>query len=124
MGYTYLAQGYTHENKQTEFDRYSLAIEAVALLHKGKWHPFSPIVQCYTASINCGLPGNFEYWQSYNTTMMAGAARLMILDGTGWQKSKGCTFEREWWRRHRPDSPPILMTILEEGFSTQVLVDG
>ena len=114
MGYIYLAQGYSDKNPDVVEERYHRALEAVAVLVHGGWNPFSPIVHCHEVARQHGFCADFEFWERYNYTMMAGASGMFVLDGTGWQDSKGFAAEREYWQKAFPHQPIKLMVIMDD----------
>lgn len=81
----YLAVPYTGMEAQSfaAVNRY-----AGMLMQEGH-HVFSPISMCHPMRLVCDLPGTFDYWQSFDTTVIGWCNALVVLMLRGWTKSTG-----------------------------------
>ena len=90
---TYLAVPYSHPNPYVQQYRFRMANRAAAYL-MGKGHiVFSPISHSHPISVETGLPGDFKYWEKFDTAFLNYSWKLVVLTLTGWDTSKGIAAE-------------------------------
>lgn len=94
MGYIYLASPYSDPDPDVVESRHQTAMQAAVWFLRHKIWVYSPIVHCHDLAKLHALPTSFDYWSSYNETMLCGADYLYILCIPGWEKSKG--IRGEW----------------------------
>lgn len=93
MAYSYLASPYSDPDPFVREARYLAAAKCVSiLLSAGKW-VYSPIVHCHELAKIAALPGEFEFWRTYNMEMLERAHALKVLTIPGWEESKGVQAE-------------------------------
>lgn len=70
-------------------------MHATALLIQSGVVVYSPIVHCHPIAMRYKLPGDHEYWELFDKTMLANAERFGVLAVDGWEQSKGIRQELE-----------------------------
>ena len=90
----YLATPYSHRFPWVRWWRWIQANRAVAYLMRNGVHAFSPIAHCYMSEFLGGLPGNFEFWEEYDRSMIARCDMFVVLMLPGWNTSRGVAAER------------------------------
>lgn len=100
-GIIYLASPYTSNNsnpedkKSTEHLRFSTTARiAGELINKGHII-YSPITHNHPMKIRTDLPGDWEFWKSFDEIMIKACSELWVLMLYGWNVSKGVTAEIE-----------------------------
>jgi hypothetical protein len=89
----YLAVPFTHPDKAVVEDRVRrVNIVAAKLMAQGKY-VFSPISHTYPISLAGDLPGNWEFWEGFDTVMISRSSCLYVLMLEGWEESKGVNEE-------------------------------
>lgn len=95
MSFGYMMSPYTskHYDKKKaqaeEENRYQLALEACAyLLNKG-FNVYSPIVHCHVMAQKFQLPGNADFWEKFNNSILSKASYGILLAIPGYQSSDG-----------------------------------
>jgi hypothetical protein len=101
----YLASPYTHPDKVVEAQRYNAVLSAWRFLLENRsdyhyfgteYHFFVPIVQSHQLSImESGLPGDWQFWATYDTTMISRSDEFWVLTLPGFKESVGVSAERQ-----------------------------
>lgn len=95
----YLASPYSHPKAQVRAKRFSLALDASAVLMKRKGDMvYSPIVQCHLISLRHSLPTDSQFWESRDKLMISLCDCFTVLLAEGWRESVGVTMELEYAR--------------------------
>ena len=97
MSYVYLSSPYTGADAETMQRRYDAACLFTAMHMRAGVLLFSPIVHCHELSINYSLPKNFAFWRKWCLGMLSPASELWLLRLDGWEDSKGCREEMDFW---------------------------
>lgn len=95
MSFHYLASPYTSQEAAFMQRRFEAVEQMTARLLKDSIWVYSPIVHCHELANKFNLPRNFEYWESYNSALLAKASQLLVLDIEGWDESRGVCKEIE-----------------------------
>ena len=105
----YLAQPYSHENKDVRIWRYEKALKAVAA--GMKWHVYfiSPIIQSHLVAETFDLSTDFEYWKIMDEAILSRCDEMWILNLPGWYKSVGVKEEYKIAKKH---GIPVYLTSL------------
>ena len=85
----YLACPYSN-NPQKRFEEVSE--ETVRLLKEG-YIIFSPIVHCHPLAVEFNLRGDFDFWETYDRSMIDHCDIVCVLKLEGWEKSVGTQAE-------------------------------
>ena len=88
----YLASPYSHESEAIKEKRFELVCEYAAGLMKQGLFVYSPIAHTHPIS-RYGLPGDWDFWESYDTLMISKCDEIKVLQIPGWQESKGVQAE-------------------------------
>jgi hypothetical protein len=92
---TYLAVPYTHEEHHMMVARHMLVnIVAAQLMSQGVY-VFSPISHTHPiAEASCGkLPRGWDFWEGYDTAILSGCEKVIVLRLPGWDSSTGVQAE-------------------------------
>lgn len=90
----YLASPYNHPSAQVREDRFCQVAEITALLMKLGRIVYSPIVHNHPLAVEYGLPKGWDYWQTFDETMLAKCDEIWVLKVIeGWEKSVGIKAE-------------------------------
>lgn len=110
----YLASPYSHPDPQIRRDRYADVLRATRLLMDQGHHVWSPIVYTHQLA-EAGMPVEWEFWQAFDTMMLARCQELWVLTVDGWRDSEG--IRGELWMARRLAMPMRLlgMTDVEAG---------
>jgi len=109
----YLAAPYTHEDPQVRETRFQLINGAASHLMRAGVHLFSPISHTHPIALAGGLPTGWDFWRSYDETMLSACGAIVVLMLAGWDTSKGVTAEVSigekiglpiWWTRNNPNA--------------------
>jgi len=111
----YLASPYSDPDPGLRNFRYHAACATIAyLLREGRF-AFSPIVHSHPLT-EYGLPGQWEFWETYDRWHLAHCRELWVLQLQGWERSLGVQREIEIARHFgkpirllRPPPPLLLM---------------
>lgn len=93
MSYIYIASPYSHEDPTVKQARYEVALAWTTHMFSIRKFVYSPIVHCHNVALLGDLPGDFEYWNDYDTIMVGHAKKVQVLCIPGWTTSKGVTLE-------------------------------
>ena len=85
----YLANPYSHPQKNIEQQRFEMASYATATLISRGINVFSPIAYSHPLAIQYKLGLDFEYWQKFNRGWIDWADFLLVLMLDGWNDSRG-----------------------------------
>jgi len=93
----YLASPYTHLNHAVREARFVEAcfFNGWVMNHQPGIFFYSPIVHCHPISMRCELPGEWEFWASFDECLISRCQELWILCIPGWTKSTGVKAERK-----------------------------
>ena len=95
----YLATPYSDPNPRIRAKRFSLALDASAVLMKRKGiMVYSPIVQCHLISLNHALPTDSAFWESRDRRMISACDVFAVLTAEGWRESVGIKSELQYAR--------------------------
>jgi len=91
----YLASPYSDKSTAVQYDRYSMAVSAVAALVRNGCFVFSPIVHSHPVAMLSDMPGDYAYWQDFDEAMLRRCDRMIVLKLQGWRTSLGVQAEIE-----------------------------
>lgn len=77
-------------NEKTSFIK---ANQKAAELMKSGHIVFSPISHSHPIAIQCGLPGDYEFWAEFDYSFLEWCDELWVYCLTGWKQSKGVAAE-------------------------------
>jgi len=84
----YLAVPYSHKDPAVREERFNrVNSEAANLFTKGHM-VFSPISHTHPIALAGDLPGNWEFWEAYDRTMIEWCDQVWVLAIEGWNESK------------------------------------
>ena len=90
---TYLASPYTHNDMNIKIDRYNQAVIAANhLIQKGEL-VFTPIGHTHPIALFSDLPGNWQYWEEFDSRMINACDSITVLMLDGWRQSTGVQAE-------------------------------
>lgn len=98
MRLIYLANPYSHNDKDVMTARYDATMEALAkftALTEDLCF-YSPIISWHEIALRHKLAGDFTYWRKRDFFMIRKAAALWVLPLEGWQESFGVSQEIEF----------------------------
>ena len=99
-GYAYIASPYSHGDPHVRELRYMYAAKYTAACIAAGEHVYSPIVHNHHLAKTFSLRGDFDFWKSFDLSMLFHAYELRILRLDGWEKSVGVTAERQFAIEH------------------------
>jgi hypothetical protein len=89
----YLASPYSHPDKIIEQARFEIVCQVAAkMMAEGKY-VLSPIAHTHPIALAGKLPGNWEYWEGYDRTLIKCCQKLIVVRISGWRESKGVQAE-------------------------------
>jgi hypothetical protein len=88
----YLASPYSHFDPAVQEARFQAVCRCAAEMMRGGDHVFSPIAHTHPIAAH-GLPGDWEFWQSYDRLMLSRCNELAVLCLPGWRESVGVRAE-------------------------------
>lgn len=91
----YLACPYSHPDPAVREARFRVANAAAAVLMGRGEAVFSPISHSHPIAVQCGLPGDFDFWRDFDEAMIAASSSLAVVMLDGWRESRGVTAEIE-----------------------------
>jgi hypothetical protein len=91
----YQASPYSHPDPAVREARFQEVCRAAAHLMRAGLHVFSPIAHTHPISLAGKLPGDWEYWKSYDEAVLSTCLTLAVLKLDGWEQSKGVQGEVE-----------------------------
>jgi len=89
----YLACPYSHPNRDIRVARFNAANRAAAALMAQGKHVFSPISHTHPIAEAGDLPLDWDFWASYDRTILGVCCEVVVLMLDGWKESKGVTAE-------------------------------
>lgn len=101
----YLASPYSHPDKSVMFQRYQQVCRAAGALMKEGHIIYSPIAHNHSIAEWCDMPTTWDFWETYDTQVLALCQELWILQLEGWEQSTGVKAEHNFFlhrmgRRH------------------------
>lgn len=96
----YLASPYSDPSPVVRENRYDLALDATAYLMRQGIVVFSPIVHCYEIQQRYKLPGDHNFWLTYDEGILRRCFAMWILCIEGWRESKGIASEMKFCERN------------------------
>jgi Domain of unknown function (DUF1937) len=89
----YLASPYSHAEEHIKQARFEQVMEATAYLLADGHFIYSPILHNHPMATRCGIPGEWSFWNEFDTVMIARCDELWVLDIEGWLESTGVQAE-------------------------------
>jgi hypothetical protein len=89
----YLACPYSDPDHFVRQERFNAVTKTAGRLLKDGLMVFSPISKTHPIAVNCGLPGDWEFWEKYDRIAIGHCRELWVLTLDGWQTSKGVKAE-------------------------------
>lgn len=89
----YLASPYSHPDPKVQHQRF-LKVCAIAggLMAKGEI-VFSPIAHSHSIACQSELPGNWEFWETFDLEFIIRSSKVVVAMMDGWRESKGVAAE-------------------------------
>lgn len=94
-GYIYLASPYSHPDAAVRHQRWEAVRDKVGAMLTAGTYVYSPVLHCYWVEVSHGLPGDFTFWQGFDTAMISHASALWVYRIDGWADSVGVRAEIE-----------------------------
>jgi len=104
----YLACPYSHKDPKVKYPfhweqikarilqaRFNAVNQAAADLMARGHIVFSPISHSHPISVQCGLPGDWEFWRQFDESFIAWCDEVHVLQLPGWDRSSGVQAEME-----------------------------
>ena len=89
----YLASPYTSTSQSEQIERFvNVRNKTAELMHQGHV-VFSPIAYSHQFHQHLGMPGDWQFWERYDTAFIEWADEFWIYMLNGWQDSKGIQAE-------------------------------
>jgi hypothetical protein len=85
----YLCSPYSSSDSSIREDRFQAVCKCAAVLKRCGVHLFSPIAHTHPIAMAGDLPLGFEFWRSYDRTIIERCQYLLICCLPGWLDSKG-----------------------------------
>lgn len=90
----YLAAPYSHPDESVRESRFLIInAEASHLMRDRGLRIFSPISHSHSIAVAGGLPGDWDFWESFDRAILNVCFKMIVLTLPGWQESKGVTAE-------------------------------
>jgi hypothetical protein len=89
----YLASPYTHKDPSVVENRFKDVSKVAAKLMSDGFYIFSPISHTHPIAMAGSLPGDWQYWEGYDRTIIKNCKCLLVLKMDGWDISKGVQSE-------------------------------
>lgn len=89
----YVAVPYSHDDESVEDYRFRLATKFTGQLMKEGLHAFSPITHSHPINRVADLPGDWDFWEHYDTAYLEYSHKLIVLTLDGWKESTGVQAE-------------------------------
>ena len=89
----YLAVPYSHPDPQVKQRRFDAVNKVAAKLMKDGNYIFSPISHTHPIALAGELPGDWQYWEGYDRTILEMCKKIIVLKLDGWEKSSGVNAE-------------------------------
>ena len=88
----YLASPYSHSNPEVQEERFQAVCAQAAEMMRNGIFVFSPVSHSHPIAAY-GLPGDWAYWQTYDSLMLSRCDKLVVLCLPGWKESVGVQAE-------------------------------
>ena len=88
----YLASPYSHPDANVRHARYEAACQKAAEMMRDGRLVYSPIVHSHPLG-ELGLPGDWPFWAEHNRRMLGVCSGLVVLQLSGWERSRGVAEE-------------------------------
>lgn len=89
----YLACPYSHPDRNVRNARFMAANAMTAVLANKGLSVFSPISMSHPIAEQCGLPGDWKFWEKFDTDFLSCCTKIFVLMIDGWKESIGVTAE-------------------------------
>lgn len=89
----YLASPYSHPDRAVRVARFEAVNHLAANLMRDGLAVYSPISHTHSIAEAGGLPLGWDYWESYDRTIMAVCSRMIVFCQDGWRDSRGVQAE-------------------------------
>ncbi len=89
----YLATPYSHPDRAVRVKRFEQVNAVAGKLMRQGLHIFSPISHTHPIAEAADLPGDFNFWQKYDTAFLSNCCKLIVLKLEGWEQSVGVSAE-------------------------------
>jgi hypothetical protein len=89
----YLASPYTHADPKVVEERFRKASEKAAELASQGMMVFSPIAMSHPMAIHGKLPGDWGFWEKFDTAFLSCCHKVLVYRLEGWDISKGVQAE-------------------------------
>jgi len=86
---------FAHPYSGNPEENFRLANERTVVLIENDWDVFSPISHSHPLQLIKDRP--YDEWMELDNVIMSRCDGLIL--APGWQKSKGCVLEREWFAK-------------------------
>ena len=89
----YLATPYSHDSETVRADRAKFATQVAGRLMSAGLIVFSPNTHGHAIAVECGLPGDYDYWRESSMAFVAWCTDLYVICVPGWRESTGVSAE-------------------------------
>jgi hypothetical protein len=95
MSLVYLACPYSDPDPAVREERFQAANAEAARMMAAGMHVFSPISHTHPIALAGNLPLGWDFWESYDRTILQCCSRVVVLKLDGWSQSNGVLAEIE-----------------------------
>ena len=88
----YLPSPYSSDDPAIRQWRFEAACKATAQMLRAGLIVWSPVIHSHPLT-NYGLPGDWQFWQSYDRAYLGASSALAVLTLDGWRESEGVASE-------------------------------
>jgi len=89
----YLAAPYSHKDPAIKQSRFEQINKVAAKLMSEGVILFSPISHTHPIALAGSLPGNWEFWATYDRAILENCKKIIVLKLDGWKESTGVSAE-------------------------------
>lgn len=89
----YLASPFSHPSNLVMLNRFEEACKITAALIEAGNIVFSPVAYSHTLAVKGGLPGDWGFWEKFDTEFLLRSDKLVVALMSGWRESIGVQFE-------------------------------
>jgi len=89
----YLTIPYTHQDEKIMADRAKFATQVAGRVKSAGLIFYSPITHNHAIAVECGLPGDYGYWEDSAKVFVAWCTDLYVICVPGWRESTGVSAE-------------------------------
>lgn len=89
----YLANPYSHPDEVVREQRFLIACDVAGWLLQQGVFVYSPIAHTHPIACRCELPKGWDFWRSYDLSILTRCDAMIVVMSDGWDTSKGVAEE-------------------------------